>query len=122
MKSLEEIFSQDDISKIVADLKKKQVVVPAWSDLVNQYEPRLHDIMTNKEKYPDKAIKDEKGDIIKWEKVTRVCIGLQKLSVKRVSEFMFNLLIHIRKKYDKKRKRTGNRSKIAYRATSETEH
>jgi len=94
MKSLEEIFSQDDISKIVADLKKKQIVVPAWSDLVKQYEPRLHDIMTNKEKYPDKAIKDEDGNIIKWEKVTRVCIGLQKLSVKRVSEFMFSTPIN----------------------------
>ena len=94
MKSLTEIFAQDDVGRIVVDLKKKQIAVPAWSDLVKQYEPRLHEIMTNKEKYPDKAIRNEKNEITNWEKVTRVCIGLQKLSVKRITEFMFTTPIN----------------------------
>ena len=94
MKSITEIFAQDNIGRIVADLKKKQIDIPAWSDLVKQYDPKLHEIMTNKEKYPDKAITDEKGNILKWEAVTRVCIGLQKLSVKRISAFMFTTPIN----------------------------
>ena len=94
MKTLEEIFAQDDIKKIVEDLKKKQIEVPAWSDLVKQYEPRLHEIMTNKDKYPDKAIYNDDGTLKKLDAVTRVCIGLQKLSVKRMSEFMFTTPIN----------------------------
>ena len=94
MKTLEEIFSQDDISKVVEDLKKKQINVPAWSDLIKQYEPSQHEIMTNKVKYPDKPITDEKNNVLKYEQVTRVCIGLQKLSVKRMVEFMFTIPIN----------------------------
>ena len=94
MKTLEEIFSQDDTGKIVEDLKKKQVNVPAWNDLVKQYEPKYHAIMTDKKKYPDKPIMDEKDNILKYEQVTRVCIGLQKLSVRRMAEFMFTIPIN----------------------------
>lgn len=94
MKTLEEIFSQESNSDIVDDLKKKQIVVPEWYDLIKQYEPKLHDIMTDKVKYPDKPIKNDKGETIRPEPVTRVCVGLQKLSVKRISEFMFTIPVN----------------------------
>jgi hypothetical protein len=95
MKTLEEIFGQGDIKKTVADLTKKQIAVPAWSDLIKQYEPLQHDIMTNKSKYPDKTILDENNNIVKTEPVTPVCVGLQKLAAKRISEFMFTTPINI---------------------------
>lgn len=94
MKTLEEIFSQDDNSKIIQDLKNKQIIVPEWRDLIKAYEPKFHDIMTNKSRYPDKEIRDDDGNTVKREPITRVCIGLQKLSVKRISEFMFTIPVN----------------------------
>ena len=51
-KTLEEIFDGRPADLIIADLKHKIVTVPAWNDLVNEYEPKHHPVM-DKTKYPD---------------------------------------------------------------------
>lgn len=90
MKNIKDIFAIEDIGQRIAELKKKTIKLPKWEDLEKQYEPKLHDIF-DKAKYPDKSITDEYGNVVRMEPITRVAIGLQKLAVKRMSEFMFTL-------------------------------
>lgn len=68
----------------ISALKKKTVIVPPWSDLVKEYDPRLHPVMTDPN-YRDKVTK--KNGI---EKVTRTILGWQKLATKRITELMFS--------------------------------
>lgn len=90
MKKLQEIFQQESVSEIINDLKTKSVKLPEWADLEKDYEPINHKIM-DKSIHPDKMIHDDNGNVIKTEPITRIAIGLQKLAVKRMSEFMFTL-------------------------------
>jgi len=95
MKTLEQIFVPDrPIADIITDLKyykDKVMTLPKWEELKKEYEPKLHRIM-DKAVYPDKPIKDDKtGEVQRYEPVTRVAIGLQKLATKRMSEFMFTI-------------------------------
>ena len=66
----------------ITELKRKSVVVPAWTELLKAYDTKRHPVM-NKQLYPDKVTK--KG----IEKVTRITLGLPKLAVKRMTELMF---------------------------------
>lgn len=77
------ISSERSGNSIIADLKKKSIVVPSWEILRKQYEPKEHPVM-DKKAYPDKTVKGGK-----IEKVTRVTLGLQKLAVKRMTELIF---------------------------------
>ena len=90
MKNIKDIFALSEVSKIIEELKKKTVSVPKWDDLKKSYEPMLHKIF-DPALFPDKPIRNEAGEIIKLEKITRIAIGLQKLAVKRMAEFMFTL-------------------------------
>ena len=69
---------------IIADLKQKSVVVPAWGggrkSLSWQYDPMKHPVM-DRALYPDIANSDGT-----YEKVTRITYDLQRLAVKRMSE------------------------------------
>ena len=69
---------------IIADLKQKSVVVPAWGggrkSLSWQYDPMKHPVM-DRALYPDIANPDGT-----YEKVTRITYDLQRLAVKRMSE------------------------------------
>lgn len=90
MKTIKEIIdSKRPVDDIIQDLKVKKVKVKEWSELEKEYEPLLHPIITDKNKYPDKDIYDDAGKIIGSEPITRIAIGLQKLSAKRMGEFMF---------------------------------
>jgi hypothetical protein len=90
MKNIKDIFGLGDVASIIEELKKKTIVTPKWEDLRKSYEPKLHKIFDPGE-FPDKILKDEDGNTIGIEKITRVAIGLQKLAVKRMAEFMFTL-------------------------------
>lgn len=70
---------------IIADLKQKTIVVPAWSKLLSEYDARRHPVM-DKKLYKDKPRKD--GTI---ERVTRITLPLQRLAVKRMSELLFSI-------------------------------
>jgi len=99
MKTLIEIFTPDrDIKDIITDLKyyKDNVMtIPLWAELQKEYEPKLHRIMTDKASYPDKPIKDSNGNTLRYEPITRIAIGLQKLGAKRMEEFMFTIPVKL---------------------------
>jgi len=46
--NINEIFQLENAADIITNLKEKSVDIPQWYDLLKDYEPRLHDIMTNK--------------------------------------------------------------------------
>lgn len=74
----------DTINQQISDLKKKTIVVPAWSDLEKEYDPRKHPVMTDKQ-YRDKV---KKGIV---ERMTRITYGWQKLATKRMAELIFGI-------------------------------
>lgn len=70
-------------NQIIADLKEKSVIVPAWggrNGLQREYDPRRHPVMS-RALYPD--IVQDDGTI---DHVTRITYDLQRLAVKRMSE------------------------------------
>lgn len=83
-KTLEEIFDGRPADLIIADLKHKIVTVPAWHDLVKEYEPKHHPVM-DRTKYPDIV---EDGIT---RPVTRVAFNTQKLCVKRLAGMCFGI-------------------------------
>lgn len=76
----------------IAQLKKKSVNVPAWSDLVKQYDPTKHPVMDTTY-YPD--ITESDGTTTK---VTRIPLNFQKLAVKRLNELCFG--VPVKRVYD----------------------
>ena len=66
--------------------KEKSVCVPLWDKLIKDYEPTLHDIVSDTITRKDKIKSD--GTV---EKASRIYIGLEKLLTKRMTEFMFSI-------------------------------
>lgn len=77
-------FNSNDISKTISLLKEKSVSVPAWKDLKTDYEPTLHSILSDTTTLKDKIRGDGQVD-----KSARIVVGMEKLHVKRMSEFTF---------------------------------
>lgn len=73
--------SADDI---ITDLKVKSVELPEWCDLLKDYEPTLHNIVHDTVSRKDKIRSDGTKEV-----ASRIHIGLEKLLVKRMTEFMF---------------------------------
>lgn len=81
-------MTQEDINallsgspeEVIARLKQKSITVPAWGDLVKQYDPKQHPVM-DKTKYPD--ITHEDGTP---EYVTRITEDLQRMAVKKATQ------------------------------------
>ena len=71
-------------SDIISDLKNKSVNVPEWSKLLKDYEPSKHKIVNDKIGRKDKTRSDGSVD-----PASRIHLGLEKLLVKRVTEFAF---------------------------------
>lgn len=78
-------FSKD-IPTVISALKKKSVSVPDWSVLRKDYYPKEHYILSDITNLRDKRRKD--GSI---EKSCRLSLGMERLLVKRMSEFMFSI-------------------------------
>lgn len=76
--------SSRPVSNIIGDLKEKSVCVYPWEKAVKAYEPKLHEIVTDTVTRKDKIRKDGTK-----EEASRIYIGLEKLLVKRMTEFMF---------------------------------
>lgn len=76
--------SGKSIATIINGLKNKSVSIPAWSELIFQYEPEKHEIVTDTVTRKDKIKNDGSKD-----EASRIYIGLEKLLVKRMTEFMF---------------------------------
>ena len=85
-KTLQEIFEAGrDANQILADLKKKTVVVPGWSKLEKEYDPTKHPVMT------DLSYNSKEGTKGKDKKVTRVILPWQKLAVRRMGSLAFGI-------------------------------
>lgn len=85
-KTLQEIFEAGrDANQILADLKKKTIVVPAWSRLEKEYDPTKHPVMT------DLSYNSKEGTKGKDKKVTRVILPWQKLAVRRMGSLAFGI-------------------------------
>jgi hypothetical protein len=85
--TLIEIFTKErNIAEIIADLKVKTVIVRSWAHSSKEYDPTRHEIVTNKTLRPDKRRANGKID-----KVARITYGLQKLSVKRMTQMAFSI-------------------------------
>ena len=93
-----------EIAEVVSRLKKKTVELPAWAELVKEYDPKLHPVM-------DKAIyQDKPGKNGKNIKVTRVTRGLQRRSVNIMTGMMFG--IPVKRVYTHANKHEENAAKI----------
>lgn len=78
--------SSRPIDDIINDLKEKSVCVPSWDELIKDYEPTLHAIVSDTITRKDKTKSDGTT-----EKASRIYIGLEKLLTKRMTEFMFSI-------------------------------
>ena len=80
---INEIISSPELNagQKIALLKEKSVEIRPWSDLQKEYDPKLHPVRTDKEYV-------EKGP---HSKLSRVTLGWQKLSTKRMAALMFGL-------------------------------
>lgn len=87
---IKEILSLEQASDIIAALKEKSVDIPQWATLLKDYEPKLHDIMTNK------VTRKTNDD---GEEPARIPVGLERLLVKRMTEFMFSPQSPVKRKY-----------------------
>ena len=86
MTTIEQILDRSrSAADIIADLKEKTIVVPPWSALVKEYDPKKHPVM-NKMKYPD--VVNDDGTI---EYVTRIIYDLQRLATKRMTELCYGI-------------------------------
>lgn len=81
-------FSGDPQTTITS-LKQKTVSVPSWSRLRKDYNFKEHAILRDHENLRDKVRKD--GTV---EKSARLALGLERLLVKRMSEFMFAIPVN----------------------------
>lgn len=84
MTDIKEILAGTDISTKISLLKNRSYFVPEWRELVKDYEPEFHDIVNDRLGRKDKTHSDGSVD-----KAARLTIGLEKLLVKRMTEFTF---------------------------------
>lgn len=99
---LSSIFQSDDITSVIAELKKKSIVVPSWAQLEKEYKPKKHPVFT------DKSYTDEQSKSGRVVKVSRIGLGWQKLAVKRMTEMLFSIPVkRIYKPKNDQEKRVG---------------
>lgn len=83
---INEIFAGQDVGTIITELKKRSNNVPEWGELLKDYEPKFHKIVDDKQGRKDKIHTDGTVD-----KAARISLGLEKLLVKRMTEFTFSI-------------------------------
>lgn len=84
MKGIDDVLAIESIEDKISELKRKDVDVPSWKELVKQYDPMQHEIMTDKTTRKDKVFKD--GSI---EKAARVTYGQQRMFARRMTQMAF---------------------------------
>lgn len=90
MNELDIIFDHSKgIDNVIAALKNKTVTVPEWEELEKFYEPSKHEILFDTKNRRDKVRSDGRVD-----KAAKISVGLEKLLVNRMSEFMFTIPVN----------------------------
>ena len=46
MRDIKDILAGDNIGSIISELQSRPYIIPEWTDLVGDYEPKLHKIVT----------------------------------------------------------------------------
>lgn len=78
----EDLIKTDDITGLIDKIKDSKVVmVPKWDDLKKEFDPKLHDIVTDTVNRKDKIRKDQTV-----EKVARITYGMQRLATRRMTQ------------------------------------
>lgn len=77
------------VDNIISALKNKTVTVPDWEYLAKYYYPDKHEILNDRLNRRDKERSDGRVD-----KAARISVGLEKLLVNRMSEFMFTIPVN----------------------------
>ena len=91
MNKLDVALGANSINNIIKALREKNYSIPSWSKIEKDYNPQLHNIATDRIGRKDKERKDATGNVVSFDKASRICIGLEKLHTKRITEFMFTL-------------------------------
>lgn len=86
MSSVKEIFELGTAGSIINELRKKSVEVPNWRELLKDFEPTKHKIVSDIIGRKDRRRSD--GVI---EKASRIHIGLEKLLSHRYNEYTFSI-------------------------------
>lgn len=73
-------------SNIINSLSQKNISVPSWDKLRQDYNPKEHAILKDFTNLRDRVRKDGSVD-----KSCRLSIGMERLLVRRMSEFMFSI-------------------------------
>ncbi|OFY43993.1 MAG: hypothetical protein A2X18_07640 [Bacteroidetes bacterium GWF2_40_14] len=81
---------------IISDLKKKSVVIPAWSDLEKLYIPKQHRIITDKSLRPKPKIKDGQREI-----PAKVTYAAEMITTNRMTQMAFSIPVKRIYKTDK---------------------
>lgn len=84
MKEIKEILAEENISTIISELKERSYPAPDWAELVKDYDPEKHAINEDRKGRKDKVHTDGTVD-----KAARIPLGLEKLLVKRMTDFTF---------------------------------
>ncbi len=86
MPPISEIFNAGSAGTIINELKKKSVDVPDWNELIKDYEPTKHKIVSDLIGRKDR----QRTDGVK-EKASRIYVGMEKLLSHRYNEYTFSL-------------------------------
>lgn len=87
MKSIEEIFASGrPIGDVISDLQISCVDVPEWKKLKKEFDPVLHEIVSDTTSRKDKDRSDGVRD-----KAARIPFGMEMLFSERLAEFMFTI-------------------------------
>lgn len=87
MVDIEYLFDNTrDVGETINHLKEKTIDIEEWSALLQDYEPTLHRIMNDHTSREDRPRSN--GGI---DKASRITVGLEKLLVNRITEFMFSI-------------------------------
>lgn len=82
--TIDEIIKLEPVEDTVKALKEKGVVVPKWSDLEKEYDPRKHPVRTD----PSYIDTVKSGKTIR---LSRITLNTQKLATKRMTQLCFGI-------------------------------
>lgn len=84
MPEIDKTINSINVTDAIKTLSNKTLDIRVWSDAIKEYEPSMHNIVSDRISRPDKPRADGSVD-----KASRITVGLEQLLTKRICEFMF---------------------------------
>lgn len=82
---IENIINTYNIVELLSFLMQKTVVIPSWEELKKQYDCKLHPIIRDKKRFPDRFFGGKK------EPFTRIAFDIQRLLTNRMAQLTFGI-------------------------------